>query len=289
MTEPSQTAFITGGASGIGRAVAEMLVFKGFRVFIADCDLSGAQSLSSTLNQKYKSDLIHCAETDVSSWPSQLTAFQKAVDTFKRIDYVFPIAGIAERQWIPKPSENSTGFQEPDLGVLDINLKGVLYSVALAVQQFRRQEIDSYGFRGKIGVVASVCGFYTIPTLPVYTAAKHGVVGLIRSYGQYLPKSAITLNAICPNVVRTSISTSQFYDRVESEGLLVPMEGILAAFENMLGENGESGVIWECGPKGGFVRRARVQEMEEGRGGYLDGESRRSCELIYERALALHE
>lgn len=80
--------------------------------------------------------------------------------------------------------------------------------------------------------------------------------------------------------MRTGISSGEFYDKVEREGLLVPMQGILDGFAHLMGENRESGEVFECGPKGGFVKRSPPE--------YLDEESGRSCDLIYERALKLH-
>lgn len=171
-------------------------------------------------------------------------------------------------------------FKEPDLSVVDVDLKGVMFTVGLAVQQFRRQEKDANGFRGKIGCVASVCGFYAIPTLPIYTAAKHGVVGLVRTYGKFLPEEGITFNAVCPNIVRTGISTSTFYDKVEKEGLLVPMKGLLDAFQDFLLGHG-SGEVYEVGPKGGWVIREGAW--------YLDEKCGRSCELLVERGRVLHD
>jgi NAD(P)-dependent dehydrogenase (short-subunit alcohol dehydrogenase family) len=74
-------------------------------------------------------------------------------------------------------------FAKPDLSVVDVDLTGVLYTIALAIQQFRRQDpvpwsssISKKQYRGKIGLVASVCGFYCVPSLPIYTAAKHALV-----------------------------------------------------------------------------------------------------------------
>jgi NAD(P)-dependent dehydrogenase (short-subunit alcohol dehydrogenase family) len=108
---------------------------------------------------------------------------------------VYPIAGIGERVWTPNSPTMTSGFEKPDLSVIDIDLTGVMYTVSLAVQQFRRQEPKN-GIRGKIGCVASVCGFYCVPTLPIYTAAKHGINGFVRSFGKYLPEEEITMNAV---------------------------------------------------------------------------------------------
>jgi NAD(P)-dependent dehydrogenase (short-subunit alcohol dehydrogenase family) len=162
--------------------------------------------------------------------------------------------------------------------VLDADLKGVLYTVALAVQHFRRQDVADYGFRGKIMGVSSVCGIYTVPTLPVYTAAKHGVVGLVRSYGKYLPEEKITLNAVCPNVVKTHISTEAFYDQPDVKRVLVPMEYLTDTFAGWLGKDTTSGQLVECGPKG-----TRVLEAP----GFMDEESEELCGdrgLLYKRS-----
>ncbi|KIW48655.1 hypothetical protein, variant [Exophiala oligosperma] len=274
-------AYLTGGASGIGRAVAEMLVKHNIKVFIADRDLDGAQKLADELNQK--GPVAKCAHVDVADWNSQAKAFSQAVADFGRIDYVYPIAGVGERaSIINNPSQ--TGFEMPDLSVIDIDLTGVLYTVSLAIQQFRKQQPGKNGFRGKIGCVASICGLYAVPTVPIYTTAKHGVVGLTRSYGHYLPEEKITMNAVCPNVVRTNISTSAFYDTLDKEGVLAPIEGVVDVFEKLLGDSPTSGECFEVGPnyktQGAVPRKAPE---------FLDKESKRVCELIEKRSHKLHE
>ena len=76
-------------------------------------------------------------------------AFEKAIEVFDgRIDYVFPIAGIAERRSFPN-RPNSTGFEKPDLSVLEVDEVGVIYTAWLGVQHFRRREKNQYGFKGK--------------------------------------------------------------------------------------------------------------------------------------------
>jgi len=212
----------------------------------------------------------------------------KALDG--RVSCIFPIAGIGEKKWLPFPSESNDVpahlFTRPDLSVLDVDLTGVLYTVALAVQHFRRQNsvvwensFVEHSMRGKIGLVASVCGFYCVPSLPIYTAAKHALVGLTRSYGVLLKEEGITVNAVAPNVVRTGISEDAFYDAMEEEGLLTPMDGLMKAFDDML-EGDKSGLVYECGTKGDWT----VREIAT----YLDEESGRCCALLQERANKLH-
>ena len=113
------------------------------KVCIADKNLDGAKSVASKVGKG-----AIAVEVDAGDWDSQLAAFEKAIKEFGRLDYVFAIAGIGERKAI-KNDPKATGFQKPDLTVIDIDLYGVLYTAFLAVQQMRRQEKDSSGYRGK--------------------------------------------------------------------------------------------------------------------------------------------
>lgn len=144
-----KTAYLTGGASGIGRAVTERLVSKGVKVAIADIDLDGAKAVAGKLNAQIDVELVFPYHVDVCSWESQRQAFTKAVEDLGRIDLVFPIAGIGEnKSWVPNDT-NSNEFIEPDLNIIAVNLHGLLYTCSLAIQQMRRQDQDDHGFRGK--------------------------------------------------------------------------------------------------------------------------------------------
>lgn len=144
-----KTAYVTGGANGIGRAVAERLVGRGIKVAIADINLDRAKTVAAILNSQMDAKLVFPYEVDVSNWESQRQTFSKAIEDLGRIDLVFPIAGIGEnKSWMP--NDNSMrGFSRPDLTIIDVNLNGVLYTSSLAIQQMRRQDKDDHGFRGK--------------------------------------------------------------------------------------------------------------------------------------------
>jgi NAD(P)-dependent dehydrogenase (short-subunit alcohol dehydrogenase family) len=219
---------------------------------------------------------LYAAECDTASWESQVDAFKSALGLLGgRINFVAPVAGIAERRWIPlskdKGESATEEFAKPDMRVMDVNLTGVLYTVALALQHFRRQETESGNVRGRIGLVASICGFYCIPSVPIYTAAKHALVGLTRTYGKLLEDERIVLSAVAPNLVRTGIREPGYYESLEQQGLCTPMEGVMSAFQAILDDE-QGGAVYECGPRGGWTRREGVE--------YLDKESEVMCKML---------
>lgn len=126
-----------------------MLASRGVRVCISDLNIADAQLLASNLPAPASGTHI-AVECNTASWDSQLAAFQSAVKTLGRIDYVYPIAGIGEKRFLPNNSGDSgQEFVKPMLSVIDVDLTGVVYTVSLAVQQMRRQGKDAKGYRGK--------------------------------------------------------------------------------------------------------------------------------------------
>ena len=91
---------------------------------------------------------------------------------------------------------------------------------------------------------------------------------------------AITLNAICPDVVRTSISTEAFYSKMEAKGLLVSMESVIQAFEQCLDDN-ISGETLEIEPKSGVFLRSGPEPY--------DKEAEETLKMLHQRALHLQQ
>ena len=110
------------------------------------------------------------------------------------------------------------------------------------------------------------------------------IVGFVRSYGKYLPEEGITLNAVCPNVIRTNISSQGFYDQLEEKGLLTPLEGVPETFERLLGESKDSGECYEIGPH--YKTQGAVATQGPP---YLDDESAATFDMLYTRGHPLHE
>ena len=99
---------------------------------------------------------IWTSEVNVADWDSQRLAFEKCLEVFNgKLDYVFPIAGIGERRSFPN-RPNSTGFEKPDLSVIEVDEIGVIYTSWLGVQHFRRQKKNQYGWKGKSMFIESM-------------------------------------------------------------------------------------------------------------------------------------
>jgi hypothetical protein len=80
--------------------------------------------------------------------------------------------------------------------------------------------------------------------------------------------------------VRTGISTDEFYNSLEAKGFLTPMSDLIGVFESLLGSDGRSGLIFECGPNGPSLRDGAD---------YVDEDSKVLCDLLHERARPLHK
>lgn len=104
-------------------------------------------------------------------------------------------------------------------------------------------------------------------------------MGFVRGFGKYLPSEQITMNVVCPSVVRTGM-TNAFSDTLEGLGLLTPMSNVVEAFNSMLGSNDVSGECFEAGPKGYMIKTALD---------YSDEDMKRTMMMISNKGLSLHE
>lgn len=107
------------------------------------------------------------------------------------------------------------------------------------------------------------------------------IVGFVRSFGKYLLEEQITMNAVCPNVVRTNFSADSFYKKVEEKQLFTPMESVVRAFKAMLRSSDASGELFEVGPNGGYHLKPPVP--------WMDAESKECLEMTYDQARVFHQ
>jgi NAD(P)-dependent dehydrogenase (short-subunit alcohol dehydrogenase family) len=198
-------AFVTGGASGIGAALATELVDKGAEVWIADRQVGAAGELAQRLNSG--GGKAHVIELDVRSYPSFERAVAEAVQQSGRIDYLFNNAGIG----VGGEVDSYTLDDWND--VFDVNLRGVVHGIQAVYPIMIRQH------SGHIVNTASMAGLVTTVGQASYTATKHAVVALSKALRVEAERHGVQVSVLCPGAIRTPILTGGQYGRILVAGL----------------------------------------------------------------------
>jgi NAD(P)-dependent dehydrogenase (short-subunit alcohol dehydrogenase family) len=187
MTQAQQIALITGGANGIGAAVARRLAGQGWTVVIADVQDGPGTELAAELGG-------HFQHLDVSDEAANHEVVAAVVEQFGGLDFAFLNAGVSTGTF-PGPDFDAKRYRR----AMSINLDGVVYGAVAAVEALRRRG------GGNIIATASLAGLTAIPMDPLYGANKHAVVGLIRGLGPAYLAEGIRINAVCPSFADTAI------------------------------------------------------------------------------------
>jgi len=185
-----QSAVVTGGARGIGLAVAKRLSDSGASVSLWDADSDKLAEVAPG----FPDGRIHTAAVDVTDDASVDRAAAEVEREFGRIDILVASAGIA--------GPNHTVWEYPVDAwkrVIDIDLTGVFLCNRAVVPYMRARNY------GRIVNIASIAGKEGNPNASPYSAAKAGVIGLTKSLGKELADTPITVNCITPAAVRTEI------------------------------------------------------------------------------------
>ncbi len=210
-----QVAFVTGGASGIGAALAAELDRGGAEVWIADRQVDSAQELAQRLNSG--GGKAHAVELDVRD----VAAFERVVAEVLarsgRIDYLFNNAGIGVSGEIDSYTLDDWN------DVFDVNLRGVVHGIHAVYPIMIRQG------SGHIVNTASMAGLTTNPGVASYTATKHAVVAISRTLRVEAERHGVRASVLCPGVIRTPILAGGTYGRNNLPG--VSDEDMLKSWE----------------------------------------------------------
>jgi NAD(P)-dependent dehydrogenase (short-subunit alcohol dehydrogenase family) len=178
---PKKVAIITGGASGLGRAVgASLAASSDWSIHIFDLDQKRGQATAQELQATYH-------PVDVTSYASLSSAFSAVFTAEKRIDFVFANAGIVGMGEFYQRHETVGSEPPPPFSsrVVEINLLSVINTSYLAQHYFRLTPDDGHGPRSLV-ITASTGGIYGSKLAPTYAAAKFGCVGFMRSIAPQL-------------------------------------------------------------------------------------------------------
>jgi meso-butanediol dehydrogenase/(S,S)-butanediol dehydrogenase/diacetyl reductase len=186
------TCVVTGGASGIGRAIARRLADDGAQVAIVDLNSDGAQEVAIRIVlDGGRAEAIKC---DVSDRSSVRAALESVLDVFGGLDVIFNNAGLAEIRPFMEVGEEHWDR------LMRVNGLGVL----ICMQEAGRLMIEQ-GRGGKMINTASIAGKEGYDIQPHYSATKFSVVALTQAGARAFAKHGITVNAICPGIVATEL------------------------------------------------------------------------------------
>ena len=184
-------AIITGGASGIGRALSYELAQRRCEVVIADLQEDLAQETVAHIQSR--GGKARAYRVDVRDYSAVAELVQATFERCGRLDYMFNNAGIGVG------GDTHLHTVESWNRIIDINLRGVVYGVQAAYPIMRTQ-----GF-GHIVNTASTAGLIAVPGVAAYTATKHAVVGLSKSLRLEAAAQGVRVSVLCPGVVQTPI------------------------------------------------------------------------------------
>jgi len=185
-------AIVTGGGSGIGRAIAEAFAGGGLPVALMDVLLEGGRETVDQIRARGGRALL--LEGDVSHWVDVDRVVTEAVRALGPLGTMVNAAGVLDG-YTPADQMSPALWEK----VVAIDLTGTFWGCKRALT-----ELLPVG-RGRIINVASTAGIVGSGGGPAYTAAKHGVVGLTRQLAITYAKQGITINAICPGAIQTSL------------------------------------------------------------------------------------
>ncbi|PWE53218.1 3-oxoacyl-ACP reductase [Metarhizobium album] len=180
---------VTGGAQGIGYAIAHRLLQSGAKLAIWDLNSDVARNSATALSPEARSYAVNVADGEAVA-----TAARQTKADFGRIDGLVNCAGITGKV---KPVTDYASAEWRD--VIEVNLTGTFHCCREIVPIMLE---NNYG---RIVNVSSVAGKEGNPNLAAYSAAKAGVLGLTKSLGKELAKTGIAVNAITPATAKTPI------------------------------------------------------------------------------------
>jgi len=240
-----RTAVITGGAMGIGLAVAQRLVASGGRVILWDRDAGALDKARAILGEAADTRVVDVAEA------SSVDAAAKATATaLGRIDALVCSAGIT--------GPNVTLAEYPVDAwrqVIEVNVNGVFYCNRAVVPVMLERDY------GRIVNIASVAGKEGNPNASAYSASKAAVIGLTKSLGKELAKTGIRVNCVTPAAVRTAIFDQMTQQHIDFMLSKIPM----ARFGKV--EEIAALVAWLCSEDCSFSTGA-VFDLSGGRATY---------------------
>lgn len=195
----AKVVLVTGAGAGIGRAIAQDFAVEGAKVAVTDVDPKLSEATAQLIHES--GGMALALEMDVTQPEMIESAAQACVDQWGRIDMWCNNAGVSSMNHFLDLTERDWDFN------MDVNAKGVFLCSQAAIRHMLTQPKDPQsGLRGKLINIASMAGKRgNAPFLAHYVASKFAVVGLTQALAGEFAGQGITVNAVCPGYVKTSM------------------------------------------------------------------------------------
>lgn len=203
-------AWVTGGAQGIGRAIARELAVSGANLALSDINLEKAEETARALAGETGREVL-AVKMNVSDPNDVEEGLKKIVDKYSRVDILVNNAGVTRDGLIMRMSE-----ADWDL-VLSINLKGSFNCLKAVTRPMMKQR------QGRIINIASVVGLMGNAGQANYSASKAGVIGLTKSAAKELATRNITVNAVAPGFIKTAMTDVLSEEARQNLQKLIPL------------------------------------------------------------------
>jgi len=226
-----RVALVTGAAAGVGEAVCRQLAAAGATVVVADVDAAGAGALAGELG----GTSLAFDVADRNAWDGAIEAL---LAEHGRLDDVVLNAGVMSRpKGEPMGSDDPLPWFEDRYSLVRaVNIDGVAFGVMATLSALRA----SGG--GAIAVTSSMAGLVAQPEDPAYSMSKHALVGLVRSLAPTLAANGVTIGAVCPAGIDTSLVPPDYRDAGYA---FAPPSHVAATLVDVLDKPGsETGGIW---------------------------------------------
>jgi 3-oxoacyl-[acyl-carrier protein] reductase len=203
-------ALVTGGAQGIGKAIALLLAQKGSDVIVSDVNLEKAEETAREIEALRRRSMAIRANVAVFDEVEKMV--QALIERFGRIDILVNNAGIARDKLLLRMTEEDWD------AVLDINLKGTFNCTKTVIRHMSKQR------SGRIVNIASVVGEMGNAGQANYSASKAGVIGFTKTIAREFASRGITVNAIAPGYIVTPMTDALPEKAKEELKRMIPME-----------------------------------------------------------------
>lgn len=222
-----QVAVVAGAGSGIGHASAISLAARGVNVAALDINLNNAEAVASEIKSNGGSATAY--KVDVTDENAVINTMKSIFDSTGRIDICVNTVGVTGPTGVPSHEVPMSAFRS----TFEVN-----FFSAIALQS----AVTPYMLAAKYGRIihiASISGKEGNPHMAPYSASKAAMIGLVKASGKELAKDGVTVNAVAPAVVRTSINDNTAPEVLEYLLAKIPM--------------GRMGEPWEVGEMVAFI------------------------------------